>query len=202
MRFTYHGVELDGFDHPHNTTILNERAVELAVAMRWLQGVTGPGLEVGDVLSHYGVHGHQVVDKYDQRDGVENIDVMAVAGSYRWIVSISTLEHVGRDGDEPRDMMAAIRALEHLRSLIAPAGSMLVTIPGGYHRALDGYLRCAGGKATRDCTIVRDGVSWRQTTQRAFLPYGASSLWAESVWIGEFDGEDDDRVQAQLRRDP
>ena len=44
------------FDHPYNTTILNERAVEIPVVMAWLYrgDPLGDVLEVGNVLQHYG----------------------------------------------------------------------------------------------------------------------------------------------------
>ena len=90
----WHGTTLDLVDLPYNTTIRNERAVELAVAFHWLADRTGSGLEVGNVLGHYGISGHRVVDLYEQAPGVENVDLFDVRGSFDWIVSVSTIEHV------------------------------------------------------------------------------------------------------------
>lgn len=186
MNFSYFGTELEGFDHPHNQTILNERAVELAVAAEWLPSGTGAvGLEVGNVLGYYGFSGHRVVDRYEQAAGVDNIDVFDVGGRYEWIISISTLEHVRWD-TEPRDPDAALKAITHLRSLLLPGGRMLVTIPAGYHPTLDAALSAGAAEATRDCTLVRSGDMWKQTKKRTFKPYGATTSWAESVWIGEW----------------
>lgn len=187
MKFRYHGRTLDGFDHPYNDTAENERAVELAVAMDWLAETSGSGLEVGNVLGWYGVAGHRVVDRYELADGVENIDVFDIAGEYVWIIAISTVEHVGQDSD-PKDPQLAAMAIEHLQSLLTPEGRMLVTVPGGYHQALDAQLRLDGAGATRDCTLIRDRGGWRQTADRVFLPYGKSTPWAESIWIGEWEG--------------
>lgn len=182
MNFTYHGQRLTGFDHPYNDTIRNERAIELAVASDWLPG--GDGLEVGNVLSHYGITGHRVVDRFEQAPNVENIDVLDTTGSFDWIVTISTLEHVGHD-HEPRDPDAAEAALGHLRSLLNPVGRMLVTVPMGYHPHFDQFL--LGGAGThRAATLVRHGSSWRQTRTLTAKPYGATTPWAESVWIGEY----------------
>jgi len=186
MKFTYHGTPLEGFDAPYNNTILNERAVELAVAFEWLKGRdSAHGLEVGNVLSHYGVTGHRVVDFYEKADGVENVDVFDITGKFKWIVSISTLEHVGWDA-EPRDPDAAERAVEHLRSLLAPKGKMLITAPAGYNPSFDKFLKTGAG-ATRDATMNRDKTDgWKQSKTRTFKPYGSSTPWAETVWIGEY----------------
>lgn len=183
MEFTYHGDTFQGFDHPYNTTILNERAVEIPVVTDWLPG-TGRGLEVGNVLGHYGITGHRVVDLFEVADGVDNIDLFDIEGSYDWIVSISTLEHVRWD-TEPRDPEGAVQALAHLRSLLKPRGRMLASVPGGHHPHLDAHL-ASGAGADRCATMVRSGPTWVQSVDLQFLPYGYSTKWAESVWIGEF----------------
>jgi SAM-dependent methyltransferase len=182
MKFKYHGTALDGFDHDYNTTLLNERAVEIAVALQFDR--SGEGLEVGNVLGHYGLHGHRVVDQFERGPGVENIDVFDIAGGYDWIISISTIEHVRWDV-EPRDPSAAGRAIDHLASLLNPGGRMLITVPAGYHPTIDEHLATGAG-ATRCCTLVRDRETWRQTKALTFKPYGATTKWAESVWIGEW----------------
>lgn len=178
VTFRYHGTELELFDAEYNTTILNERAVEIPVAVAWLDGrVMADGVEVGAVLPHYSFPAHPVVDLYEVGGGIDNVDLFELQGPFDWILSISTLEHI--------DYAAA--ALDHLRSLLAPAGSMLITVGAGQHAGLDDYLATGAG-ATRCCTLVRSGGGWCQTTELQFLPYGYSSKWAESCWIGEFDG--------------
>jgi hypothetical protein len=183
VTFTYRGFDLVYFDQPYNDTRRNERAIELAIAFHWLHGRRGRGLEVGNVLAHYGATGHRVVDLNEQGDGVENLDVFAINGGYDWIVSISTVEHVGRDA-EPRSDALAIDAIRHLESLLKPDGAMLITVPGGYNPTLDAALPTIG--TTHQATYVRDGDGWYQTERPAFLPYGSSTPWAESVWIGEW----------------
>lgn len=177
MTFTWFSTDLELFDHPYNTTLLNERAVEIPVALAWLDGrdLAAAGVEVGAVLGHYGITGHRVVDLYEPGDGIENIDVFDLDGTFDWIVSISTLEHIPN----------AVDALYHLRSLVAPGGSMLVTVGAGQHADLDAYLSTGAG--SKWCTtLVRSGGTWCRTTDLQFLPYAFSSKWAESVWIGEF----------------
>jgi SAM-dependent methyltransferase len=185
MNFTYWGAKLEGFDHPYNDTIRNERAVEVAVALQWLAGRDGAGLEVGNVLGHYGATGHRVVDRWEKAPGVENRSVFDIAGSFDWIVSLSTLEHVGWDV-EPRTPDAASKALAHLYGLLNPGGSMLVTVPFGYHPTFDEHLLTGAG-AARCASLVRHGKSWRQTKTITPKPYGHSTPWAESVWIGEYE---------------
>lgn len=178
--FTYKRRRLDYFDHEYNDTRQNERAVEVAVALDWLP-TEGRGLEVGNVLGHYGVTGHRVVDLTEEAPGVDNLDVFQIHGRYDWIVSISTVEHVGWDVT-PRDPDAAARAIDYLTGLLAPGGRMLITVPGGYHPPLDDHL----ATLNNGCTYVRNGDGWKRTNKPTFLPYGASTRWAESVWIGEW----------------
>jgi hypothetical protein len=84
---------------------------------------------------------HEIIDKYEAAPGVRNIDVMEhqPAARYGLIVSISTVEHVGWD-DAPRDTTKAVRAIELMRSWLAPGGELFVTVPLGYHPTLDRSL--------------------------------------------------------------
>lgn len=187
MTFTWWGDEFELFDAPYNSTMFNERGVEIAVALAWMADrVLVDGLEVGAVLSHYGFPAHPTVDKYEQGDGIENIDVLDIDGQYDWVLSISTLEHVGWD-ELQQDSGAAVRALDHLVGLLVPGGQALITVPGGYNPALDDYLSSGAG-ASRACTMVRSTDGWVQSDELLFLRYGTSTPWAESVWIGEFEG--------------
>ena len=137
--------ELGGERYPllrrlYGLTWITERAVEIPVAQRVLAEFAGKRvLEVGNVMSHYGAVSHEVVDKYERAPGVRNADVLDLEGSYDLVLSISTLEHVGRD-EEPRDPARAVAALEHLRALVAPGGLLFATVPVGYNPELDRAL--------------------------------------------------------------
>ena len=186
----YFGDELVPFSHLYNSTWLNERAVELAVAAHWLRGGM-PTLEVGNVLNHYEplAFDHVVVDRYEQADGVFSLDVFDVDAEFDQIVSISTMEHVRWD-EEPRMDDGAVRAVEHLLNLLRPGGRMLVTAPTGHNPGLDGYLS-GGAGASRLCTFVREGglfdPVWRRTEVPAVLPYGGIQPWAQAVWVVEWE---------------
>lgn len=176
-------------DHPYNTTIRNERAVELAVVFDWLQSQTGDGLEIGNVLAHYGITGHRVVDLHEQAAHVDNLDVFEVRGEYDWIVSISTIEHV--HWDDHRNPVGALAAIDHLLWMLRPGGQLLVTIPLGWNPPLDDRLpldadshscweRVDGGWLECDTTPVRYGPDW-----------------ANKVWIGLWDTSTSDAEGSQ-----
>jgi hypothetical protein len=146
--FLFQGQRYAYFHHPYNFTGTNERAVEIPLALAALHWFPGPVLEIGNVLAHYGIRGHTVVDKYEEAKGVVNVDIEAFAPEQRFnsIVSISTLEHLGWD-EEPRDADKAPRALAHLLNhLLVPGGHLFATAPMGHHPKLDEMImRCATG---------------------------------------------------------
>ena len=164
----------------HGRTWTTERAVEVPVARRVLERHAGKRvLEVGNVLSHYGPVDHDVVDKYERADGVENVDVLDLPArpEYDLVLTISTLEHVGRD-EEPRDPTRAVAALEHLHRLLRPGGVLFATVPVGYNPELDRAL--ANGPYELSAMRARP---WREVSSAEafqcpydFLVYSASAV--------------------------
>jgi hypothetical protein len=129
--------------HPYMTTWRSERAVELPVAWsRVRRADPASTLEVGNVLSNYFRARHAVVDKYERTPGVINEDIVDFdpGRRYELIVSVSTLEHVGWDEDEPRDPEKVLRAIDRLRELLTPSGELLFTVPHGWHTELDAHI--------------------------------------------------------------
>ncbi len=192
--FEYSGHELEQFWHPYNRTWLSERVLEIPVAMWFVEQFPpdAAGLEVGNVLSHYGVTGHRVVDKYEVADGVENIDVLDLRAEepLDWVVAISTLEHVGWDEPE-QDVDKAVRALTHLRSLVRPGGRVLLTVPLGHNPGMDRYLLSSENDAERGAIFVRDARDhWTQVERvdPSEQRYSYELRSGACVWIGEFDG--------------
>lgn len=186
--FTYNDEPFPYFDHEYNSTRYNERAVELPIALKFLDDHAGAdvvGLEVGNVLGHYGFTGHRVVDLTEEAEGVENIDVFDIEGEHDWIVAISTLEHVRWDA-EPREPEAALAALEHLLGLVKPDGNLLVTVPLGYHAPLDEAIKEGALDPAIDCVFIREGDGWVQRTRKTWRPYGLTTPWAEAVWIAQW----------------
>lgn len=202
--FEYWNKTLTYCETAYNTSRLNERAVEIPVAVDWLATGTGCAgnpadyptprvLEVGNVLRHYqssyATPNRRVVDKFEKGAGVENIDVFDIVGEYDFVVAISTVEHVRWD-ETPRDPSGALLAIDHLRSLLSPHGRLLVTIPLGYHPYLDQAILDEETGAIKQCTLTRspaDVNAWVQDEKPQAEPYGVRTSWASSLWIGEFD---------------
>ncbi|MDD7922510.1 methyltransferase domain-containing protein [Actinomycetospora chibensis] len=160
-RFTFDGAELPYEYSLYGQTWRNERTIEIAIARHFLAARdAGRMLEVGNVLSHYGIHGHDVLDRYERAvPGVLNDDVITFDPETRYdtIVSISTLEHVRCD-EEEKDPRGSTKALGNLRRLLAPGGRMLVTVPVDWHAGLDADL--ASGRFALD-----RGTFYRRTTR-------------------------------------
>lgn len=196
--------DLKPFCHIYNLTWFNERQVELAVALDFLQGKSRNsfGLEVGNVLAHYDIGGHRVVDLNEPPSLLQramewpykNGDVFEIEGQYDWIIAISTLEHVyeGVDPTGPE------RAMMHLRQQLRPGGHMLVTVPSGLNATLDAALEYNRVRASSVSTFTRladprvdlmMGNTWEQSATPVLdMPYGGMSEWADAVWILEWRG--------------
>lgn len=183
--FTLWGETYPYFVHRHNQTWRNERSVEIAIARRFVADNEGPGLEFGNVLSHYGRVGWTVVDKYETHcSGVLNVDIIDFQPNrpFHWIVSISTLEHVGWD-ERPRDTEKCVRAFQHLRSMLQSNGRMLLTVPLGHNPAMDEAI-AAGLPTVREATMVRESDGWTEHQAPQWRPYLGQGRGAGAVWIG------------------
>lgn len=158
-RFEFQGERLPYTFVRYNNSFLNERAIEISIAKWFLADSQGPILEVGNVLAHYGVSGHTVLDKYEVIPGVLNEDIVDYVPStpFQTVIAISTLEHVGWD-ETPRDPGKVLRAIESVKACVAPGGRALVTMPLGYNTGLDGGLR--------DGAIQFDEVVWMVRASR------------------------------------
>jgi len=168
--------------HHYNHTWRYERCIEVPTARAFISAHRGKGLEVGNVLSHYGPIEHRVVDKYERAAGVENIDVLDVADDeLSFILSVSTLEHVG--WDEPiRDGEKALQALHHLRTLLRAEGRMLVTFRLGHHPLLtDAVLHGTGLGLDAESFHRQIEVGWdmisRRTATGEYDPARHDILW-------------------------
>ncbi|MBI4720864.1 MAG: hypothetical protein HY770_06515 [Chitinivibrionia bacterium] len=144
LRFEFQNLRLPYFYHRYNLTYNNERAVEIPIA-RWFIDTYGPNrsiLEVGAVLPHYCAFPHDIVDLFEKGETIVNQDIADFhpARTYDVIVSISTLEHVGWD-DGSKDPAKLLRAVENLRTIAAPGGIILVTLPLGCNSYMDGLLK-------------------------------------------------------------
>jgi SAM-dependent methyltransferase len=187
--FVFQGREYRYFNHPYNVTWGNERAVEVPIVRRAIEedGTTRV-LEVGNVLGHYFRHAYDVVDKYESGAGILNRDILDFRPHepYDLIVSISTLEHVGFDEDD-RDPEKIPRAVEHIRTLLAPAGRAIVTLPLGYNAYLDELVTEGALGVDRESFLLRFALrEWREVDKADFgrPAYGSPFPGANGLMIG------------------
>ena len=128
----------------YNTTWMNERSVEIPLALDILKKNEGKNiLEIGNVTSNYYDIPHVVIDKYEKGSNIINQDVIDFDSKtkYDLIISISTLEHVGWD-EIPRDDKKIPLAIENLKKLLKPkTGLLFVTVPFGYNTVLDQIMK-------------------------------------------------------------
>jgi SAM-dependent methyltransferase len=141
--FTFAGQTYRYHAAVYNRTWTNERTVELPIVIRAIaERPDARVLEVGNVLAHYGVSGHMVIDKYETASVVLNQDILDFedGNGFDLVVSISTLEHTGfeEEVDEPEKPS---RVAAHLGRLLRPGGRAIVTFPLGYNPGLDTLVR-------------------------------------------------------------
>ena len=162
-----------------------ERCVEIALGSRAVKSRRREDvLEVGNVLSFAGVAGQTVVDKYEEGPGVVNVDIVDFdpGRTYELVVSISTLEHVGRD-EVPQDLDKASVALERVADLGA---QLLVTIPVGVHPQLESAF--LSGPFDEIVLLVKTGrlARWepRPVDARSHVRYGTPYACGNGILVG------------------
>ena len=140
MAFIFNVQNYEYLRHAYNQASLNMRTVEVPIVLDYIS--KGPRfgyvLEVGNVLSHYVPATWDIIDQYEEAAGVKNIDIMQVSGGrYELIVSISTVEHIGYDKRANTAKYTLIEIVTHIRSLLAPDGKLLITVPLGFRKDID-----------------------------------------------------------------
>jgi len=154
------------FDDPVNTTMINERCIELALGIRYMEKVGHDSLtEVGAVMPHYGYAEHKIVDLFseDCPSGViENIDAETCDFTGQDVLCLSTIEHIGKeDYDNPDiDPEKAIRILDKITS---ESNSFMVTWGTRYHNELDTYVKDNLDKYDWFGYIKREEKLWEYT---------------------------------------
>lgn len=169
-KFRFRGNAYRYFYHEYNCTWTNERAVEVPIVWECVRRFDGKRiLEVGNVLSHYFRISHDVVDKYEPGAGVINEDIVRYTSrdDYDLIVSISTIEHIGWDEPEKKDVGKILRVIENMQRLCSPGGTILVTWPVGYNTALD---------------RMYDSGRLQFSEQYFMKKKTEGNLWVETVW--------------------
>jgi hypothetical protein len=141
-RFDHQNTKLSYAICRYNNTWLNERTIEIPIAKHLLKNSNKKDiLEVGNVLQNYGFSKHTIVDKYEAGNQVINQDILDYKPkrTFKRIVTISTLEHIGQD-EIPKDPKKVFQAIKHLQSLLSKDGEFYATIPNGYHQKLSQWV--------------------------------------------------------------
>jgi hypothetical protein len=166
--FSFEGRKYKYCTHRYNHSWSTERTVEIPIIRSEIELAAGKRvLEVGNVLSHYQRINHLVIDKYEKSPYCNNVDIIEFNPGLKFdvIVSISTLEHVGWD-EVPKEPEKILRAIEHLRSLLAPGGKLVATVPVGYNDSLDKLLK-ADKVFDREGFLKRTSVfnTWQEVSR-------------------------------------
>lgn len=177
--------------HLANAAFRVERAVEIPVALEMFPW-GGNVLEIGNVLSQYTTLPHDIVDKYEKGEGVQNVDIVRYNPGklYDLIISISTLEHIGWD-ETPKEPGKILEAVAVMKTLLSDKGKMLVTVPLGYNDFLDRSLNEGSLGFSRVFFLKRISSmnDWEQTTfeEASARKYGERYPCANGIAIGVFE---------------
>jgi SAM-dependent methyltransferase len=170
-----------------------ERCVEVPVGRFYLDRFRDRRiLEIGNVLSHYFPKRHAVLDKFEKGEGIINEDIVhfTPADRYDLVLSISTFEHIGFDDESSMPSDEKIRAaLTACRKLLAPDGTLVITVPIGYNPHLDRLIREGTLGASHEVYFVREEFSaWRSADQAAALrrQYKRPFPYANAILVAEF----------------
>jgi hypothetical protein len=142
--FRFGALELPYLPHRDGEHI-GERRIEVPIAVVWAS-MRHAHTEVGAVLPYHLdlMTGDDIVDPYDPHPAVTHrVDAETFDFSGRNVLSISTLEHIGQGeyGGEAFDLHKASRVLQ---KIVRESQTYLITVPLGYHAALDAYIAGSG----------------------------------------------------------
>ena len=191
--FTFAGKRHYYWIHPF--TLNNERTVEVALARDFLHDQSASVLEVGNVLANYFSFPRDVVDKYEVAPGVLNEDIVSFSPGkkYDFIVTLSTLEHVGWD-ETPREPEKIIRAIARLKELLNDHGKLMVTLPLGYNACVDELVRMEKTGFTEVRYLKRTTTTnqWREARLEEVIgsSYDSPFPCANAIFVGYFRKDD------------
>jgi hypothetical protein len=131
--FKFNGKEYQYLDMSPNDTRLNERRVEVALGLDFLEKTRGQVvLEVGNVMRHYvdkGFYTHDILDLEETNPNfpeIMNQDILSWKPNKRYdtTLSISTLEHTGNP-------------LKAVNNILSYSKHCFITMPLGVDGVLD-----------------------------------------------------------------
>ena len=140
--FTFKGSRYKEFYHYYNKTYRNERRFEIPIIKEIIRKYKEEEiLEIGNVLKHYMKAKWGVIDKYEVGEGVINKDILDYKGKkkYNLIISISTIEHIGKD-EIHTDNKKCIEAIKKIRKMLSNKGKFVFTFLEHYNDTLSKYV--------------------------------------------------------------
>jgi len=190
--FKYCGELLPYHFANYNVTWSNERCVEVSLGCWYLEQIEGPVLEIGNVLSHYGMNDHTVLDKFETGEGVINEDITMWQTDHRFalILSLSTFEHIGFDDDaDGQSAEKILTAIVACRTLLKPDGRLVITVPLGYNPDLDQLIEKDALGQDRASFMLRSSMrEWSEVArhQAVGTPFGRPWPYANALMVAEF----------------
>lgn len=141
----YRGRQIPLFFHPYNcgladTPRTTERTIELALIDDFLTRHGDDAIELGAVSPYY-FPGRikEVVDPADKHELVSaRVSLFNYEFKGRNIVSVSTIEHIGKD--DYGGVSAHEDCTKALNLILGKSKSCLITFPVGYNQDLDEYV--------------------------------------------------------------
>lgn len=190
IHFVFNKQHYNYFIHPYNYTWENERIIEIPIIKKILDENRDKDiLEVGNVMSHYGLIYHDVLDKYEISGEIINKDVVNFKSrkKYDLIISVSTLEHVGLD-EKIKDRKKVLKAIANLKKLLKEKGWIILTHPLGYNKNMDSFIMEGKISFEQVFLMVRtsQGNIWKQAPWKKNLniKYGYPFPGANGLLIG------------------
>jgi len=157
----------DYFDDPVNTTLINERGIEIPLGIRYMNevGMRNNLIEVGCVMPFYGYSEHLIIDQFEKNNPsgeVLNIDAMTFDFIGKDILCLSTIEHVGKTDYDNEDVNPQ-KAIDMLDKFTDESRSMIVSWGTGYHLELDEYVKSSLDKWDWFGYIKKEATLWEFT---------------------------------------
>ena len=147
-----------------------ERECELPLAKIFLDSATPDKImEVGNVLNHYYNVNHLVVDKFEQGNNVINEDIVGfrIPRKFNLIISISTIEHIGKDEDS-KNPLKFLKAIEVCKNLLEDNGQFIFTFSWNYNAHLEERVRLNKLAGFTYSYFKKQGVNWFELSEEQF----------------------------------
>jgi hypothetical protein len=196
--FSFNGKKYFYLYKMKNFTWMTERTIEVPLVLPYLQEAYANNkkvLEIGEVIRQFSeFKTHDIVDKYEYKKGVINIDVVDFKPKQKYdlVVSISTIEHVGWDAPEEPDPEKIPQTLRLVKEWLASGGRAVITMPIGYNSELDKRLQSGVLPFSKEYffTRISKGNQWREATREEALAkkYGTPFHAANAIIMGIIQG--------------